>query len=240
MPRVQHSRMGVYADYAAPLVDALLPPICLLCRQRSERPGLCEGCLDDLPRQQSACPRCAIRVADPQVPCGRCQRRAPPYERLVAPLRYAFPVDTVITRMKFGGELGFANPLVTVLSDAIAAAKLEVDIVVPVPLHWLRLARRGFNQAERLSTPLARGFGWAHATHALTRRRATRQQSRLSRTERRKNVARSFVAKHDTVRGKRVLLVDDVATSGATIEAASHALLAAGAKAVLAACVARA
>ncbi|MEM8981604.1 MAG: ComF family protein [Pseudomonadota bacterium] len=226
--------------YWQPILDKLLPAICLLCRQSGVAASLCDGCIADLPRLGAACPICASAVADATVPCGRCQRRRPPYEQLIAPLDYAFPVDRLLRRIKFQRELALVEPLATVLLAAVARAEINCDIVVPVPLHWRRLLWRGFNQAQCLAEPLAAALMLPLHARALLRTRATHAQSALPRTVRRRNVVGAFAARADRVAGQRCLLVDDVVTSGTTIAAAADALLQAGAESVTAACVARA
>ena len=221
------------------MLDRLLPPVCLLCRLPADSSGLCSGCRRDLPANEPACPRCAERVRDPGHPCGACQRRGPPYQRLVAPLAYQFPVDLAVTRLKFRRELAFARPLGERLALAVSDCR-DIDAVVPLPLHWRRLLLRGFNQAEQLAAPVARRLGCPLLHHAIDRVMATAPQSELALPDRRRNVARAFIAKPAAVKRRRLLLIDDVVTSGATVTAATHALLRAGAAAVTVAAVARA
>ena len=129
--------------------------------------------------------------------------------------------------------------------DERATETAPWDLVVPVPLHWRRRLARGFNQAERIARPLAACLGVAYGS-ALRRRRATRAQARLGRAERLANPAGAFAVRHSPFPGRRlrldgarVLLVDDVATTGATLEAAARALRVAGAESVTAVAVAR-
>ncbi|MEM1262433.1 MAG: ComF family protein [Pseudomonadota bacterium] len=226
--------------YWQPLLDALLPAMCLLCRQVGVGTSLCAACVADLPRLPAACPVCASAIADAAALCGRCQRRLPPYTQLIAPLDYAFPVDGLLRRLKFHRELALAEPLAGVMAAAVLDADIECDVVVPVPLHWRRLIWRGFNQAQCLAEPLAAAIDRPMRARALVRTRATRAQSALPRSARRRNVVGVFSADARVVNGRHCLLVDDVVTSGATITVATEALLAAGARSVTVACVARA
>ena len=221
-------------------IDFVLPPVCLLCRLPATAAGFCAGCRADLPVIASPCPSCAAPVRDTDLPCGRCQRAPPPFERLLAPFAYRFPLDLAITRLKYARELAFAAPIGRLMSEAIVAAGPAIDIVVPVPLHWRRLLLRGFNQAERLATGVARSLGCPLAARALDRPVPTRTQTALDRSARQRNVATAFRASRAQVRSRRVLLVDDVVTSGATAEAASRALLRAGAASVVVLAAARA
>ncbi|HMB52471.1 MAG TPA: phosphoribosyltransferase family protein, partial [Thermoanaerobaculia bacterium] len=181
-------------------------------------------------------------------PCLDCRNRAPAFRRFVAPWAFAPPLAAVLHHLKFRrrGDLGerFAAPL----ADWLAAFEprlfeppLDSHLVCAVPLHPWRRLRRGYNQAERLARPLAARLGLPYAT-ALRRRRATPPQTALSRDDRRRNVAGAFaVARRGAgrVAGRRVLLVDDVATTGATLDAAARALRAAGARRVVALAAAR-
>lgn len=230
--------MAVLRPLRDDILDGLLPCICLLCRVRTESGGLCRPCQADLPRNHPACPHCAAYTIDTTRACGRCQARPPNFARLVVPLRYEFPVDALLTRLKFGRELALAEPLGSLIGTAVSG--IDVDIVVPLPLHWRRLLVRGFNQAERLAAVAAARLDRPIHRRALDRRRATRPQTSLDKRARQSNVAGAFRARADAVSGRRVLLVDDVVTSAATVSAASAALYRAGAKEVTVAALARA
>ena len=230
--------MAVLRPLLDDILDGLLPCICLLCRAQTEGGGLCRPCRADLPRNHPACPRCAAYAIDTTRACGRCQARPPNFTRLVAPLRYEFPVDALLTRLKFGRELALAEPLGSLIGTAVSGT--DVDIVVPLPLHWRRLLVRGFNQAERLAAAVAAHLDRPIHRRALDRCRATRPQTSLDKRARQSNVAGAFRARADAVSGRRVLLVDDVVTSAATVSAASAALYRAGAKEVVVAALARA
>ena len=142
--------------------------------------------------------------------------------------------------MKYGGRTRLVPFLGELLADALVRRPLEVDLVVPVPLTRARIAARGFNQAELLARPLAAARGWTLEPGALVRARETAQQTRLPARARRANVAGAFAVRIPAlVRDRRVLLVDDVCTTGATLEACAAPLVAAGAAGVWAIVVAR-
>ncbi len=233
------------------LFAALLPAACLGCAAplgAAAPLGLCAACRGRLRPLGAACAGCAASF-DAAVPagylCGRCRARPPAYDRLLALWRYEPPLDAVVRGLKFG-RLDYLGRH---LGLALAAAFLpelgpdlgvpSIDLVVPVPLHWRRRLRRGYNQAERIARPLAAALGRPLAP-ALARRRATPPQSALGRPERLANPRRAFRARarHD-LDGRTVLLVDDVATTGATLDAAAAALKRAGAAAVIAMVAAR-
>ena len=197
----------------------LLPPLCAFCRSPlcdGER-GLCTPCGLDLPANEQACPRCAAPLpADPgAAPCARCQSRPLPFEFVLAPLCYAFPVDRAIQALKFRGRLEYVSVFAPVMTRALEAAALDIDCVVPVPLHWLRHGHRGFNQADELARPIANTLGLPLSRQVLRRRR-TRPQSGLNARHRRANLRGAFIAA-DTLDAGHVLLVDDVMTTGATV-----------------------
>jgi len=221
----------------------LLPPRCLLCgADAGGGHDLCCHCAAALPMATPSCPRCALPLAvdGGAVPCGRCLRRSPPYERAVAAFRYADPVDRLVHGLKFSGRLSHARLLGELLAERIAADGAVLPAaLVPVPLHPRRLRERGFNQALELARPLARRFGLP-LRHAVVRRiRDTAAQSGLAQRARRGNVRGAFSVSA-VLPEDDVAIVDDVVTTGATVDALAVALRRAGARRVTVWCVARA
>jgi ComF family protein len=183
--------------------------------------------------------------------CPACASTATPAPRdahsdAIAAFVYGGAVAHAITAMKYRARPDLARPLGDLLSRAVAAelpsrAGLRGALVVPVPLHPRRLAERGYNQAALLARRVAKHMGSPLAPMALARDRDTTRQATLDRQARLENVASSFRARDPAgVRGRAVLLVDDVQTTGATLEACSMALRVAGASTVVTAVVARA
>jgi ComF family protein len=142
--------------------------------------------------------------------------------------------------LKYYGDLGLGEILARPLIHCLEEMNWAVDLVVPVPLSKARLAERGYNQAALLARPLALGSGLGYGPKALLRNRETRSQVGLSGERRRENVTGAFFAHAPQVAGKVVLIVDDVATSGATLNACAEALRAGGAADVFAITLARA
>lgn len=218
---------------------ALLPARCVLCgAQGDAHLDLCAGCRCDLKRNESACERCALplplRVAEVSV-CGACQRKPPRQVAAFAPLLYRHPVDQLVQRLKFRGDLACGRVLATLLRESLPARWPAMDCVVPMPLAHRRLRTRGFNQAQEL----ARGLPWLIMRDGLRRVRETAPQAELDARARRANVRGAFVG-NAYVRGRAVVLIDDVITTGATMAAATHALLRSGAREVRVLAVARA
>ena len=196
-------------------------------------PPRCAAC--DAPVRLLAvfCPACAGMAASAE----------PGPESRVAALVYGGSVAGAITRMKYGSRPDLARPLGDLLWRALEprATSLRGVVVVPVPLHPSRLAERGFNQSALLARQVARHLRAPFAARALVRTRETQQQATLERAARAANVAGAFaVRKGELVRGRPVLLVDDVMTTGATLDACGKALARAGAGRVIRAVLASA
>ncbi|HEX5757774.1 MAG TPA: phosphoribosyltransferase family protein [Thermoanaerobaculia bacterium] len=241
------------ARSVAPLLHLLLPACCLGCGAplpvRAPL-GLCVPCRGRLaPLPATRCAACARRLDAFALPagfrCGRCRERPPAWDRLLAGWSYEPPLDAVVRGLKFGrlDYLGehLAAALAAALAEELAATLPPGALVTAVPLHWRRRLARGYNQAERITRPLAARLGLP-CRALLRRRRATPPQSGLPRGERLANLRRAFAPRWGAtaaVRGRSILLVDDVATTGATLEAAAAALKTAGAAAVIACVAAR-
>jgi ComF family protein len=161
--------------------------------------------------------------------CGACQRRPPAFASTRGAFHYAPPIDHFVRSLKFNHDLGLAALLGTELAR-VAGQTPRPDLIVPVPLHGSRLRSRGYNQALEIARVVARGLGLPLDAHGLVRRRATSAQSDLPLAARRRNVRGAFAVRARTnYRDLRIALVDDVMTSGSTVDAAARALRTAGA-----------
>jgi ComF family protein len=210
-------------EAAAALV---LPLRCQLCRAATDRRTLlCGPCAALLPPNPLACPRCALPPAAPGRPCP-CAARAPAWDAAWVPFRYAWPLDQLETRFKFGRDLVAGQALAQQWAVRQPPHGLP-DAIVPVPLHRQRLRTRGFNQALELVRPVARRLGIPVAPRALKRVHATSPQTDLDAAGRAANVVGAF-APGTPVPGQRVAIVDDVMTTGATLGECARVLKAAG------------
>ena len=213
--------------------DALLPEQCLVCARFGA--ALHEECLARLPRAGGPrCDRCWAPTGGAS--CRRCARQPRAFEALRSPFVFEGDARRAILDAKFGG----VSRLLTPLGGAAAACvppEWQVDAVVPVPLHPSRLRRRGFNQAEVIAREVARVLDVPLATGALRRTRRGGHQAELGIEDRAANVLGLYRAHAPLPRG--ALLVDDVTTTGATLDAAARALLDGGAERVYALAVAR-
>jgi ComF family protein len=207
---------------------------CVLCAAAAAAHALCDDCTRELPRFAYACPRCARAMPREEV-CGRCIRKPAAFDRATGALAYVFPNDVLITSAKYNGNLAVARTLGTFLATQIekqiAPRELgAIDVILPIPLSPKRQAERGYNQAAEIARVVAKRLGRPLAAD-LMRTRDTQKQADLSLKARLKNVRGAFSAAslERPLAGKYVLLIDDVMTTGATLNEAAKALKEAGA-----------
>lgn len=217
---------------------------CLLCDEPSAGDPLCSACEADLPWLDARCTVCAVPLPVRGLVCGECLKRPPAYDHVEVPWRFAFPVDTLITRFKhqahwpFGRLLG--ERLAHHLHHAYADGLSRPDLLLPVPLARRRLRQRGFNQAQMLARWLSRELAIALDDRTLERLLDTPPQQQLDAATRRRNLRQAFALRPGSdVCGRHLALVDDVLTTGATAEALARLLKRAGAARVDVYCLAR-
>jgi ComF family protein len=218
----------------------LWPGTCLLCRAAIDAGGnFCAGCRADLPWISTACPRCAMPSASSAVACGACQRKKPASDQAYAALRYTAPVDRLIVGLKYNRRFDLAQALGDLLSTRLQRLHERPDIILPVPLHSARLRERGYNQALEIARVVAKRLDIPLHAHAARRTRATATQTALPLKQRAGNVRNAFTVSAELA-GQHVAVVDDVMTSGHTVNALAKALRRAGVKKVSVWVVARA
>lgn len=213
-----------------------LPQRCLLCTAASSPDVLCAACHRALPRlPQAQCTLCAAPTASGAV-CGTCLRRAPRFDRVAAALAYSFPVDALIHAFKYGGNLALAQLFGEILAQRVDE---PADAVIPMPLSRERLRSRGFNQAHEIARVVGQRLGIPVLARACRKVADTQPQALLPWSERARNVRGAFVCDLD-LRDVRVAVVDDVMTTGATMNEIARNLRQAGAVRIVAWVVARA
>lgn len=216
----------------------LLPPACVSCR----RPGaiICNSCEKTFVWfSKEACPRCGRPLPSPKLGCAWCKNSRSPLREIRAVCAFEGAARAAVHALKYEGMFGVAQPMAEMMAARFPPLAHTPDLVIPIPLHPERVRERGYNQAELLARRLCQERALTIDEAALWRTRPTRPQVGLNRLQRRKNVAGAFAADATHVRGRKLLLIDDVCTSGATLEAAAAALLAQGAAAVSGYCFAR-
>jgi ComF family protein len=226
--------------FAGAALDVLLPPQCAVCGAQVESSGvLCPACWPEVdflgPPQCAACGAPFPFDLGEGTLCGACSRERPPFDRARAVMAYGDVSRRVILAFKHGDRTDTAPALGRWLARAGGALVADADVIAPVPLHWSRLFQRRYNQAALLARYVARSVGKPVVMDALVRRRRTRAQGRMGPAERRRNLKGALKANSrriGKIAGKRVLLIDDVFTTGATAAASARALLRAGAGAV--------
>jgi ComF family protein len=213
-----------------------LPGSCLLCGADSSNSLLCPACAGDLPMSPSSCcPQCAEPTTHGER-CGACLKEPPHFDRAVAVFRYDFPVDRIIHALKYGHQLAVAEWLGQRLGEFIEPGE---NLILPMPLHPERLRERGFNQSMEIARVLGKRLNLTVDRSSLNRNRATLPQADLPLKERHRNVRGAFECSADMT-GKNILLIDDVMTTGATLNECARVLKLHGATRITAAVAARA
>lgn len=219
------------------LQRSLLPGSCLLCENDSDTKLLCSDCNRELPQlPRHLCPQCSEQTTHGER-CGACLKDPPAFEQTFASLRYEFPVDRIIHTFKYGHQLAVANWAAQIIIEKIAA--YEYDRIIPIPLHPDRLRERGFNQSAEIARVIAKTLKIQLDTSSLVRTRTTPPQAELPMKERKRNIRGAFECLNDLAE-QRLLLIDDVMTTGATLREASRVAKIHGASQIDVAILARA
>ena len=210
---------------------------CFLCGAGGQRAILCDACEENLPRLPGAgCPICALPTLDGLI-CGRCVKKPPAFDDSVAVFDYGFPVDVLIQQFKYSQQLALGPWLAERLSVRLSGIPLP-EAALAMPLSLARLRERGFNQSLEIAKPLCRALGLSLLPHACERIRDTESQTTLPWKERAKNVRGAFACR-ENLAGKHVSIIDDVMTSGASLNELAKTLKKSGAARVSAWVIAR-
>lgn len=219
------------------LAYRLLPPSCVVCELQSgtQATSICTECeADFFSISERRCERCAIRLpgvaADAHVICGRCLASPPHFDATTTLADYVSPVDGMVIALKFMARLDLAHFFGRLLAQRLRAQRISAHdaVVVPVPLAFERAKQRGFNQSLHIARSLAGADASPLVVDRLLRVRHTPPQQSLALKERRRNIRGAFAVKGD-VSGQSIFVVDDVMTSGSTLDEIARVLKLAGA-----------
>ncbi len=236
--------MNMLRRFLNTLTDIVYPKACLICKKKLRDIAcvdnlVCLECWGKIKKNPPPfCRSCGRHLEKPiyRNICPPCVRRQPHFDRAFSPCVYEGTIKELIHAFKYQGKDYLGPTLTRLMTEFIEEYNLPMDIldlVIPVPLHKVRLREREFNQAQILSGHIARKFGKNDSHDSLKRLRLTKTQTELEMDERLLNVKGSFVTvKNEAVKGKNILLVDDVLTTGATCSEAAYALKDAGANIV--------
>ncbi len=218
-------------------LDWLYPPNCGGCGRRGAR--WCSACLAMVTIvAPPICPKCGQPQTTEEV-CSSCLASPLHFNALRSWAIFGGPIRNAIHQLKYKRNVALGEFFGRQLIECVRRFAWTLDVVIPVPLGIARLAERGYNQAALLARPIALGMGFSYRPNGLGRVRETRSQVDLNVAERKANVAGAFRARPAQVNGKRILLVDDVTTTGSTLDACAAALLEDGAVSVHALTLAR-
>jgi len=240
MPALAHT----FSQNFSTILDFLYPPRCTACGTpfaSGTGQRVCDRCVAGIELVPN--PRCEVcggpleSAASDAMRCARCLAHPPRYRVARSVARYRTTAEdepgtlpALIRRHKYGLDQSVGRALAEYLGDELPVSAADYDVVIPVPLHWRRLWWRGFNQAALLAAEVARRLDLPLDTTAMSRRRFTTPQTSRHHDERIKNVRRAFtVTNPDRIMNRRILLVDDVMTTGATVDECARILLKAGA-----------
>ena len=220
-------------------LQTILPLRCTICGAAGAL--ICSVCQADLPVLKSTCRRCGASLAktNNQTHCGECISAPPHYHLTLSPFAYRPPINQLIAALKYQRRLSLVPLLANSLARHVELYASSVDALLPVPLHASKLRQRGFNQALELARPLARGFGLPLMLHTVERQRATPSQLSLHADERQRNVRNAFRVRQPC-HYKRIAIVDDVMTTGSTVNEIARLLVQVGVEEIQIWCIARA
>jgi len=216
------------------------PNACVLCLKTAYREyDLCEACEEDLPWIENACPQCS----KPQVHsllCGNCIKQPPKYDHVYALFEYQFPIDKLVTGFKYGDRFQYGAVLSKLLTNHFGnkITNNKPDLIIPVPLHPRRMRKRGFNQALELAKPLSKKFNIPLDNNVCKRIKYTLSQSERGQSKRKSNLRGAFISSAK-MKLDHVTIIDDIVTTGSTINSLASCLKKAGVKKVDVWCVGR-
>ena len=246
-------------EIAQKILSGLFPSRCILCQKTVDRQGvdvatglelknveICSGCLSTLPYNHPCCTSCALPLAEDvaqPVLCGRCIQKTPAFDYSYSLFRYEDALIKLVHQLKFSEKVSYARSigemLLSKLQQEVYCVEKLPDCLLPVPLHRSRLKQRGFNQSIEIARVIARRLQLPIVHAAVIRRRSTESQTGLSAKQRHKNIRGAFDVVGD-LKGQHVLIIDDVVTTGSTVNELAKVLKKNGVKRVGVLSIARA
>lgn len=220
-----------------------LPAVCVLCHQyHREVFAICQPCQELLPRIEHACVRCRLPLQDKNFfLCGHCIRQKPAFDQVFCNFLFEEPLRTLLHEFKYKEALYLANLITECMLEARPTQAYQPDCLVPIPMHRTRLKERGFNHAAHIAKHLGRHLGIPYHLSLCEKTIHTERQASLDSNKRKKNLTQAFRVK-DVVQAKNykhITLVDDLMTTGSTVEALARSLKQAGVERVDVWCLAR-
>jgi len=203
---------------------------CILCAGKdTSGTGICQACIADLARSRYRCPKCALPLTySTEANCSRCQQKPPTYQQCFSCLDYDFPISQLLSQIKHNNHPEWIPALATLMSNQPPPSEITQNAqLIPVPMHRTQLNERGFNQAEILSRHLSKATGITTNCNIVKKVKNTQKQKELSSTQRKRNLAGAFESK--PIDGGTFIIIDDVMTTGATVNELTRTLLNQGA-----------
>ena len=228
-------------------IDAVLLPYfptrCFLCNDKcTQKKILCQDCVRNLPFLSATCELCATTLtASVERLCGACLISPPAYDRLITLFEYHYPINSFIIRLKFHQQLRYARLLGELFADTLQKYYQHrplPECIIPVPLHADRLKERGFNQSTEIAKPIAKILGVPIVHHVAYRTKSTLSQSKLPKKIRKQNIQAAFLVRNQPP-FQHIALLDDVTTTGQTLQELSKTLKAAGVITIDSWCIAK-
>ena len=223
-------------------MHTLLPHLCLLCLQRCNAQDIiCSDCVASLPKPEHTCMQCGQALTVSAEACCQCLKKPPQSDETIAGFSYAGAIAKLVIGFKFHHQFHAGRFLAQHLADCIQTAyatRQQPQVLIPIPLHWSRQLQRGYNQSIWIARRLSQALDIPIDNHCCRRQKATRRQSDLTYAARKKNVAQAFEIKPITYH--HVAVIDDVVTTGHTVNALATLLKRQGVEHVAVWCLARA
>ncbi len=229
MSNLRSAKLNAFRAYSKlwEILDWLYPPHCGGCGTNGSR--WCPVCQSQIVRiENNCCPRCGQIQRGSDI-CSRCSAQPPVINGVRSFAVFDGPLRNALHRLKYSRDVGLGDVLSKYLLELFNQVNWEIDCILPVPLGRERYQQRGYNQAALLAYPLALATGLSYQPNGIKKTRDTATQVGLSFEQRRTNVSGAFYADRKIVQNKKVLVIDDVMTSGATIESCASAIMRAGA-----------